>query len=91
MADYKLGERPYENIIEKYNVTNPLALVLYDDIYKKGLSDGLNQAITEFAERCNKKITEFILEHQEQLTFVSGVSMGWNIIDEIAEEMMKEV
>lgn len=49
-----------------------------------------NQAITEFAERCNKKITEFVLEHQNQLTFVSGVSMGWKIIDEVAEEMKGE-
>lgn len=46
-----------------------------------------NKTIDEFADRCNQKITEFILEHKEQLTFVSGVSVAWNIIDDIAESM----
>lgn len=55
--------------------------------YNHGYSDGYNKAIEEFAEKCNQKITEFILEHQNQITFVSGVSMGWKIIDEIAESM----
>ncbi len=48
------------------------------------------KAIEEFAEKCNQKITEIILEHQNQITFVSGVSMGWKIIDEIAESMKGE-
>lgn len=46
-----------------------------------------NKTINEFVEKANKKITEFILQHQEQLTFVSGVSMGWTIIDDVAGQM----
>ena len=50
-----------------------------------------NKTIEEFAEKCNQKITEFILEHQQQLTFASGVSVAWNIIDEIADNMKEEI
>jgi uncharacterized protein YecT (DUF1311 family) len=45
------------------------------------------KAIDEFAEKLNQKITEFVLAHQSQLTFVSGVSMGWKFVDEIAEQL----
>lgn len=48
------------------------------------------KAIDEFAEKLNQKITEFVLEHQSQLTFVSGVSMGWKFVDEIAEQLKGE-
>lgn len=48
------------------------------------------KAIDEFAEKLNKKITDFVLEHQNQLTFVSGVSMGWKFVDEIAEQLKGE-
>lgn len=48
------------------------------------------KAIEEFAKKANDRIAEFILNHQEQLTFVSGVSYGWRIIDEVAEEMKGE-
>ncbi len=48
------------------------------------------KAIDEFAEKMNKKITDFVLEHQSQLTFVSGVSMGWKFVDEIAEQLKGE-
>lgn len=46
--------------------------------------------IDEFAEKMNQKITEFVLAHQSQLTFVSGVSMGWKFVDEIAEQLKEE-
>lgn len=39
MEKYKLGERPYEDILKKYNVTNPLVLVLCDEIYGKAIDD----------------------------------------------------
>lgn len=48
------------------------------------------KAIEEFSERCNQKITDFILEHQDQLDFVSGVGMGWRFIEEVAEAMKGE-
>lgn len=48
------------------------------------------KAIDEFAEKLNKKITDFVLEHQSQLTFVSGVSTGWKFVDEIAEQLKGE-
>jgi hypothetical protein len=48
------------------------------------------KAIDKFAEKMNKKITEFVLEHQSQLTFVSGVSMGWKFVDEIADQLKEE-
>ena len=48
------------------------------------------QAITEFEEKMNARITEFVLEHQEQLNFVSGVGMGWKFVDEIATELKGE-
>lgn len=48
------------------------------------------KAISEFAERCNQKITDFILEHQDQLDFVSGVGMGWRFVEEVAEAMKGE-
>jgi len=47
-------------------------------------------AIDEFAEKLNKKITDFVLEHKNQLTFVSGVSMGWKFVDEIADQLKEE-
>lgn len=46
-----------------------------------------NQAITKFAERLNSKISDFVLEHKDNLDFASGISVVWNLIDEIAEEM----
>ena len=48
------------------------------------------QAITEFAEKMNARITEFILEHHKRLDFVSGVGMGWKFVDEIATELKGE-
>ena len=57
---------------------------------KDGYKDGYNKAIEKFAEKCNQKITEFVLEHKDQLDFASGVSVAWNIIDEIAESMKGE-
>ena len=49
-----------------------------------------NKAIDEFAEKLNKKITEFILEHKNNLDFASGISVAWNMVDEIAEQMKGE-
>lgn len=46
-----------------------------------------NQAITEFAERLNSKISDFVLEHKDNLDFASGISVAWNLIDETAEQM----
>lgn len=46
-----------------------------------------NQAITEFAERLNSKISDFVLEHKDNLEFASGISVAWSLIDEIAEQM----
>ena len=45
------------------------------------------KAIDDFVEKLDKKITDFILEHKSQLTFVSGVSMAWKFVDEIAEQL----
>lgn len=45
------------------------------------------KAIDEFAELANKKITEFVLAHKNNLDFASGISVAWNIIDEIAEQL----
>lgn len=55
--------------------------------YTKGLKDGYEKAITEFTERLNNKISDFVLEHKDNLDFASGISVAWNLIDEIAEEM----
>lgn len=49
------------------------------------------KAIEEFTEAVNKKITEFVLAHKDNLDFASGISIAWNIIDEIAEELKQEV
>ena len=46
-----------------------------------------NKTIVEFVKKINNKITVFVLEHQKQLDFVSGVSMGWRFVDDVAEEM----
>ena len=53
----------------------------------KLLKEERNKTIDEFAKKSNEKITEFILQHQKRLDFVSGVSVAWHIIDEIAESM----
>lgn len=45
------------------------------------------KAIDEFAQAANKKITEFVLAHKDNLDFASGISVAWSIIDEIAEQM----
>ena len=45
------------------------------------------KAIDEFAETLNKKISEFVLEHKDNLDFASGISVAWNMVDEIAEQM----
>lgn len=45
------------------------------------------KAIDDFAERLNSKISDFVLEHKDNLDFASGISVVWNIVDEIAEEM----
>ena len=58
--------------------------------YKKGYKDGYAKGIEEFAEALNAKITEFVLEHQEQLVFVSGVGMGWRFVEEVAEQLKGE-
>ena len=82
-------KEPQDRVVEDFSCDEELHLsdcplkVNYE-------SEIRNKAIEEFAEKCNQKITEFILEHQNQITFVSGVSMGWKIIDEIAESMKGE-
>lgn len=45
--------------------------------------DGLNKIV----EQLNKKISEFVLEHKDNLDFASGISVAWNMVDEIAEQM----
>lgn len=47
------------------------------------------KAIAEFAERLNSKISDFVLDHKDNLDFASGVSVAWAMVDEIAEEMKK--
>lgn len=49
-----------------------------------------DKVIDEFAEALNNKISEFVLQHKDNLEYASGISVAWNIIDEIAEQM-KEV
>lgn len=41
------------------------------------------KVIDEFAEALNKKISEFVLEHKDNLDFASGISAAWNMVDEI--------
>lgn len=59
----------------------------YSSGYRRGKAEGYNKAIDEFAEALNKKISEFVLEHKDNLDFASGVSVVWNMVDEIAEQM----
>lgn len=47
------------------------------------------KTIEEFAKKASDKIGKFVLEHQDQLDFVSGVGMGWRIIEEVEEELKK--
>ena len=54
---------------------------------QEGITIGYNKAIDEFVEKLNKKISEFVLQHKDNLDFASGISVAWNIIDEIAEQM----
>lgn len=46
-----------------------------------------NKALDEFAERLNSKISDFVLEHKDNIDFASGISVAWNLVDEIAEEL----
>lgn len=52
MYKYVLGNRPYEDILKKYNVTNPLSLPLYDEVYEKGYSDGSTVNPEEGSVKC---------------------------------------
>lgn len=49
-----------------------------------------NQAITEFAERLNSKISDFVLEHKDNLEFASGISVAWSLIDDVSEQMKEK-
>lgn len=49
-----------------------------------------DKAIEDFAEAMNNKISEFVLQHKDNLDFASGIAVSWNIVNEIAEKM-KEV
>ena len=57
------------------------------DLVESALSEGRNKAIIEFTKKIDEKLTVFVLEHQKQLDFVSGVGVAWKIIDDIAEQM----
>lgn len=57
------------------------------DCEMQTLEDYRNKVIDEFAETLNKKISEFVLEHKDNLDFASGISVAWNMVDEIAEQM----
>lgn len=46
-----------------------------------------NNAIEEFVEVINNKIGEFVLQHKNNLDFASGISVAWNIVDSVAEQM----
>lgn len=49
------------------------------------------ETINEFAEKLNNEISKFVLEHKDNLDFASGISVAWNMVDETAEEMKKEL
>lgn len=57
--------------------------------WEVGYQEGRNEAIKEFAEALNNKISEFVLQHKDNLDFASGISVTWNIVNEIAEQMKK--
>lgn len=68
-----------------------LKALKYDrEQYSKGYADGYEKAVDEFSKSVNEKITEFVLEHQDQLDFASGVGMGWRFVEEVAEQMKGE-
>lgn len=48
-----------------------------------------DKVIDEFYEKSNKKISEFVLEHKDNLDFASSISVAWSIIYETAEQMKK--
>lgn len=58
-----------------------------DHLLNMGYSKGYNKAIDEFAEKLNTKIREFVLEYKDNLDFASGISVAWNMVDEIAEQL----
>jgi len=61
------------------------------DISQKDYDKAIKaKAIEEFTEAANKKITEFVLAHKDNLDFASGIAVTWSIIDEIAEELKQE-
>ena len=52
--------------------------------------EGYAQALKDFSENVNGRASAFILEHQNQLDFVSGVGMIWRFIDEAEEELKQK-
>jgi hypothetical protein len=75
-----MGDLIYREALQNY----------IDEMYAVSEKEIRAKAIEEFAEKCNKKISDFILEHQTQLTFISGVAMGWRLIESVAKEMKGE-
>ena len=67
-----------------------LPKIYVTDLVESALKDGYAKAIDDFAEALNKKISEFVLEHKDNLDFASGISVAWNMVDEIAEQMKGE-
>ena len=56
-------------------------------IWKCDCANERNNAIDEFAKELNKKVSEFVLQHKDNLDFASGISVAWIIIDETTEQM----
>ena len=63
---------------------------IIEDSLKEYEKEVRNKAIDDFAERLNKKIGDFVLEHKDNLDFASGISVAWNMVDEIAEQLKGE-
>lgn len=49
-----------------------------------------DKALDEFTEALNNKISEFVLQHKDNLDFASGISVAWNIVNDVKEQR-KEV
>lgn len=83
--------RAVQNVGVIVDKEESLKALQYDrEQYSKGYADGYKKAVEEFSKSVNEKITEFVLGHQDQLDFVSGVGMGWRFVEEVAEQMKGE-
>ena len=72
-----------EQVITARAVAKIRILVTENEKLKKEKQEIRAKTIDEFAEELNKKISEFVLEHKDNLDFACGISAAWNMVDEI--------